>query len=100
MLRVLRAVDKANGYVFGDTEERSLQQMLSCAVGAEFEYEKIHTVQEKFVDEHDIDQESEQHGVKAGNTGFGWTWCSSDEGHVIVNVTTKTSYLVNVRCFV
>jgi len=50
MLRVLKVVDKANGYVFGDLEDRNLQEMLSCAVGAEFEYEKIQTVQEKYVD--------------------------------------------------
>ncbi|XP_052796690.1 GPN-loop GTPase 2-like isoform X2 [Mya arenaria] len=51
MLRVMKAVDKANGYVFGDLEERNLQEMLSCAAGAEFEYEKIQNIQEHFVDD-------------------------------------------------
>lgn len=50
MLRVLKVIDRANGYVFGDLEERNMQQMLSCAVGEEFTYEKIQTVQEKYVD--------------------------------------------------
>ena len=49
MLRVMQSVDKANGYVFGDLEERNLQSLLSCAVGAEFEYEKIRLVQEKYM---------------------------------------------------
>lgn len=49
MLRVMQAVDKANGYVFGDLEERNMQSLLSCAVGAEFEYEKIRLVQEKYM---------------------------------------------------
>ncbi|XP_067666928.1 GPN-loop GTPase 2-like [Haliotis asinina] len=56
MLRVMKSVDKANGYVFGDTEERSIQSLLSCAVGAEFEYDKIRDVREKYMD---IDAEAE-----------------------------------------
>lgn len=50
MLRVMNTVDKANGYMFGNLEERNIQSMLSCAVGAEFEYEKIKLVQEKYID--------------------------------------------------
>ena len=50
MLRVTRVVDKANGYVFGDLEERNLASLMSCAVGAEFEYEKIKNIQEKYMD--------------------------------------------------
>ena len=57
MLRVMKAVDKANCYVFGDLEDRNMQQMLSCAVGAEFEYEKIKTVQERFVDMEETESE-------------------------------------------
>lgn len=37
MIQVLRAVDKANGYCFGDVEERNLQAMMSAAVGADFQ---------------------------------------------------------------
>lgn len=47
MMRVMKQSDKANGYVFGDEEERNIQSLLSCAVGAEFEYEKIQSIQEK-----------------------------------------------------
>ena len=53
MMRVMKQADKANGYVFGDEEERNVQSMLSCAIGAEFEYEKVKTVQEKFMDKAD-----------------------------------------------
>ncbi|KAM9783315.1 GPN-loop GTPase 2 [Neosynchiropus ocellatus] len=38
MIGVLRAVDKANGYCFGDLEERNLQAMMSAAVGADFQF--------------------------------------------------------------
>ncbi|XP_064607732.1 GPN-loop GTPase 2-like isoform X2 [Liolophura sinensis] len=48
MLRLMKEVDKANGYVFGDLEERNIESMLSCAVGAEFQYEKIKDVREKY----------------------------------------------------
>lgn len=50
MLRVMKVVDKANGYVFGDLEDRNLQSLMSCAIGAEFEYEKIKDVREKYMD--------------------------------------------------
>ncbi|CAI5663283.1 unnamed protein product [Oreochromis niloticus] len=38
MIQVLQAVDKANGYCFGDLEERNLQAMMSAAVGADFQF--------------------------------------------------------------
>jgi hypothetical protein len=47
---MLQQVDKANGYVFGDLEERNIQTLLSCAVGAEFEYDKIKDIREKYMD--------------------------------------------------
>lgn len=51
MLRLLQSVDKCNGYVFGTLEEdRSLQSLMSCAVGAEFEYDKIKDIREKFME--------------------------------------------------
>ncbi|KAK9729588.1 Conserved hypothetical ATP binding protein [Popillia japonica] len=34
LLTLKNCVDKANGYVFGDGEERSVRTMLSCAVGS------------------------------------------------------------------
>jgi cyclopropane fatty-acyl-phospholipid synthase-like methyltransferase len=50
MLRVMQVIDKANGYVFGDLEERNIQEMLSYAAGANFEYDKIQNVREKYMD--------------------------------------------------
>ncbi|XP_041366929.1 GPN-loop GTPase 2-like [Gigantopelta aegis] len=50
VLRVTRVIDKANGFIFGDSEERNIQAMLSCAMGAEFEYEKIKDIREKYMD--------------------------------------------------
>lgn len=56
MLRVVQNVDKSIGYMFGDAEERNIQSLLSCAVGAEFEYEKIQHVQENYMN---VDSEME-----------------------------------------
>uniref|UniRef100_A0A1A8C446 GPN-loop GTPase 2 n=1 Tax=Nothobranchius kadleci TaxID=1051664 RepID=A0A1A8C446_NOTKA len=50
MIQVLRAVDKANGYCFGDLEERNLQAMMSAAVGADFQFSSALGVQEKYVE--------------------------------------------------
>jgi len=48
MLRLLETVDKCNGCVFGSEEENhTLQSLMSCAVGAEFEYDKIKDIHEK-----------------------------------------------------
>lgn len=35
LLRLKNAIDKANGYVYGAAEERSINSLLACAVGAE-----------------------------------------------------------------
>lgn len=43
LLAVKNAVDKANGYVYGSGEERSIQALLSCAVGARTEDERLDT---------------------------------------------------------
>uniref|UniRef100_A0A1A7WJL9 GPN-loop GTPase 2 n=1 Tax=Iconisemion striatum TaxID=60296 RepID=A0A1A7WJL9_9TELE len=50
MIQVLRVVDKANGYCFGDVEERNLQAMMSAAVGADFQFSSTLGVQEKYVE--------------------------------------------------
>ncbi|ELK02091.1 GPN-loop GTPase 2 [Pteropus alecto] len=39
--RVLQAVDKANGYCFGVQEQRSLEAMMSAAMGADFHFSSI-----------------------------------------------------------
>ncbi|CAL4062897.1 unnamed protein product, partial [Meganyctiphanes norvegica] len=41
LMNVMRAVDKANGYVYGSGEERNIQRLLSCAVGSEFEGKRL-----------------------------------------------------------
>ncbi|CAG9856167.1 unnamed protein product [Phyllotreta striolata] len=41
LLEVKNAVDKANGYIYGSGEERSIQTLLSCAVGARTESERF-----------------------------------------------------------
>ncbi|XP_019368033.1 PREDICTED: GPN-loop GTPase 2 [Gavialis gangeticus] len=49
MRRVMQAVDKANGYSFGDSEHRSLEALMSAAVGADFHFTSTLAVQEKYV---------------------------------------------------
>ncbi|RUS80609.1 hypothetical protein EGW08_011619 [Elysia chlorotica] len=56
MVRVMKAVDKNNGYVFGSVGDQSLEALMSCAVGAEFEYDKIKTVREKYMDQPQTDE--------------------------------------------
>ena len=60
MMRMLQQVDKANGYVVGDLEERNIQTLLSCAVGAEFEYDKIKDIREKYMD---TDSDIQDHDI-------------------------------------
>lgn len=59
MTRVLRTVDKANGYCFGDLEERNLQAMMSAAVGADFHFSSTLGVQERYFEEGDATVEEE-----------------------------------------
>jgi len=49
LLRLIRRVDQANGYVYGSAEERDVAALLSTAVAAEFQYEAIGAVQERHV---------------------------------------------------
>ncbi|XP_023230352.1 GPN-loop GTPase 2-like [Centruroides sculpturatus] len=46
MMRLLQAADKANGYVFGQSEERNIQKLLSCAMGADLDYSKLSVIPE------------------------------------------------------
>lgn len=41
LLRLKNLIDKANGYVYGAAEERSINTLLACAVGAETEHDKF-----------------------------------------------------------
>uniref|UniRef100_A0A8B9NCP4 GPN-loop GTPase 2 n=1 Tax=Accipiter nisus TaxID=211598 RepID=A0A8B9NCP4_9AVES len=47
MRQVMKAVDKANGYSFGDQEHRSLEALMSAAVGADFHFASTLAVQER-----------------------------------------------------
>ncbi|NXY66277.1 GPN2 GTPase, partial [Callaeas wilsoni] len=59
MRQVMQAVDKANGYSFGDQEHRSLEALMSAAVGADFHFSSTLAVQEKYVQSQDkaVDEE-------------------------------------------
>ncbi|NXI53235.1 GPN2 GTPase, partial [Chloroceryle aenea] len=59
MRQVMRAVDKANGYSFGDQEHRSLEALMSAAVGADFHFTSTLAVQEKYVQAQDKAVEEE-----------------------------------------
>ncbi|CAH1119682.1 unnamed protein product [Phaedon cochleariae] len=41
LLELKSAIDKANGYIYGSGEERNIQALLSCAVGARTESERF-----------------------------------------------------------
>ncbi|CAH8564241.1 unnamed protein product [Heterobilharzia americana] len=57
MERVMRYVDRANGYVFGPSEQHSLQSLLHSASGVELAPDWIGMIQEKYMsksyDDHD-----------------------------------------------
>ncbi|NWT20615.1 GPN2 GTPase, partial [Vireo altiloquus] len=57
--RVLQAVDKANGFSFGEREQRSLEALMSAAVGADFHFSSTLAVQEKYVQSQDKAVEEE-----------------------------------------
>ncbi|NXO39729.1 GPN2 GTPase, partial [Locustella ochotensis] len=59
MRQVMQAVDKANGYSFGDQEHRSLEALMSAAVGADFHFSSTLAVQEKYVQSQDKAVEEE-----------------------------------------
>ncbi|NXC19220.1 GPN2 GTPase, partial [Corythaeola cristata] len=59
MRQVMQAVDKANGYSFGDEEHRSLEALMSAAVGADFHFASTLAVQEKYVQSQDKAVEEE-----------------------------------------
>nr|XP_020764833.1 GPN-loop GTPase 2 [Odocoileus virginianus texanus] len=60
--RVLQAVDKANGYCFGVQEQRSLEAMMSAAMGADFHFSSTLGLQEKYLEpsEQSVEQEAMQ----------------------------------------
>nr|CAD7257498.1 unnamed protein product [Timema shepardi] len=48
LLKVKNAVDKANGYIYGSGEETSVQALLACAVGAEYESERVGSMKDTY----------------------------------------------------
>ncbi|XP_039596175.1 GPN-loop GTPase 2 [Polypterus senegalus] len=50
MVQVMKTIDKANGYCFGDMEQRSLEALMSAAVGADFHFSSTLAVQEKYLE--------------------------------------------------
>lgn len=59
MRQVMQAVDKANGYSFGEQEHHSLEVLMSAAVGADFHFSSTLAVQEKYVQSQDKAVEEE-----------------------------------------
>jgi hypothetical protein len=48
LLRLKNSIDKANGYIFGSGEERSIQALLSSAVGAEYEQQRTGFIRDTY----------------------------------------------------
>jgi len=48
MAAVLKAVDKAGGYIYGQEEGSSMSAMMSTAFGAEYDFFKTASVREKY----------------------------------------------------
>uniref|UniRef100_T1JFR6 GPN-loop GTPase 2 n=1 Tax=Strigamia maritima TaxID=126957 RepID=T1JFR6_STRMM len=48
--RVVKLVDRTNGYAFGSNEERNIGRLLSTAIGFDADYFSAANVQEKYVD--------------------------------------------------
>uniref|UniRef100_A0A1B6EC39 GPN-loop GTPase 2 n=1 Tax=Clastoptera arizonana TaxID=38151 RepID=A0A1B6EC39_9HEMI len=53
LIKLKSAIDKANGYVYSASEEQSVQALLACAVGAEFESDRLSKDRETFMDDGD-----------------------------------------------
>ena len=50
MLRVMQAVDRANGFAYSGSEtDQSLLSFMRSSTAAEFEYDKIGIIQEQYV---------------------------------------------------
>ncbi|XP_066963103.1 GPN-loop GTPase 2 isoform X2 [Macrobrachium rosenbergii] len=49
ILDVIKAIDRANGYVYGSGEEGNIQRLLSCAVGAQWEHDRIGVARDEFM---------------------------------------------------
>ncbi|XP_062889847.1 GPN-loop GTPase 2 [Mobula hypostoma] len=70
MKQVMKAVDKANGYCFGNSEQRTLEAMMSAAVGADFYFNKSMDAQEKYTRsvEENMEEEMRQFSTQMQNS--------------------------------
>ncbi|XP_050730754.1 GPN-loop GTPase 2-like [Eriocheir sinensis] len=57
LLNAMKAIDKANGYIYGSGEERNIQRLLSCAVGAEWEHDRLGVPRDTFMKEEDDEED-------------------------------------------
>lgn len=57
LFHVMQAIDKANGYIYGSGEERNIQRLLSCAVGAEWEHDRIGVPRDTFMKGEDDEED-------------------------------------------
>ncbi|XP_048469084.1 GPN-loop GTPase 2 [Rhincodon typus] len=73
MKHVMKAVDKANGYCFGDSEQRTLEAMMSAAVGADFQFTISMDAQEKYVKSIEENVEEEVMQLSHSDTNFDTT---------------------------
>lgn len=64
-LYFMQAIDKANGYIYGTGEERNIQRLLSCAVGAEWEHERIGVPRDTFMRTEEEDEEENEDNVES-----------------------------------
>lgn len=55
MIEVMKSVDRANGYLFGDLEDNkgNFSQLMSSAVGTDFEFFRTAAIQEKYMEDED-----------------------------------------------
>jgi len=54
MLSLVKLIDKAGGYIFGIKSQDDMSSLMSCAVGADFDYFTKARVYEKYVDNSDV----------------------------------------------
>ena len=48
MASVVKAVDKAGGYMYGHTDGSSMSSLVSAYYGAEYDYERTGQIKEKY----------------------------------------------------
>jgi len=53
LLAASNVIDKANGYVFGSGEERSMRNLMGLAHGADFEWSKTGDIRSEYMDQDD-----------------------------------------------